>query len=779
MRIGDRGDRPPRPSLPPVLVAALALWAVTAVVYPALRGWPPPGLIGTALAATLAAVALAVMCARRRAVPLPAVVILAALVAVDSSALSAWGLARAMGEAGEAHLWRCTLTTDAKTAEFGARATAWAESDAGSMEVRLNLPSEGVALMQGEVLAVRGSLSAPSAAAAPYFWNEGLAGSLTVRDEIDVQGFSTPLAAFRARAVELVGESGVSQGALIQALVCGYRAPLEAGGGYESFKTVGLAHLVAVSGAHLSIVAMFVTGSLRLIGLGRRGIAVAMAVFLAAYVCFTGMPVSALRAAVMAAAGVAALAADRRSSALAALGACIVLFAAARPASALSASFALSAGSTLGIVLLAPLFASWVPRLGRRARSLVADPLVLTLASFAATQPYAASLFAQVPLLSPLANVVAAPLFALGCVIGFVAVLAALVVPVLAPVALGASSAALLPLAVAVEGLAALPGSCLPVDADPLLAVCMSAVLLGTLWAWWPSPSPKALVAGLGAVGAAAVLALGAPSATAADEIVMLDVGQGDAFLVRSQGSALLVDTGNQDVRLREACARQGVHRLDRVVVSHPDDDHCGSLSALGDVADVGGLLVAADLLECPCDQCGDLRSEAAGEAYRAGVAGLSLGDRVRCGRFTLEVVWPSGFRDEGGNGDSLTFLCSFDGDGDGVTEWTALLCGDAEAEQLDAMAPSLPENGVDVLKVGHHGSRRSLDAATMARLSPSVALISVGEGNRYGHPAPDVCALLENGGAEVFRTDLMGDVAVAFSMEKIAVRPQHAGVGP
>ena len=106
-------------------------------------------------------------------------------------------------------------------------------------------------------------------------------------------------------------------------------------------------------------------------------------------------------------------------------------------------------------------------------------------------------------------------------------------------------------------------------------------------------------------------------------------------------------------------------------------------------------------------------------------------------------------------------------------------MCGDAEAEQLDAMAPSLPENGVDVLKVGHHGSRGSLDAATMARLSPSVALISVGEGNRYGHPAPDVCALLENGGAEVFRTDLMGDVAVAFSMEKIAVRSQHAGVGP
>ena len=64
-------------------------------------------------------------------------------------------------------------------------------------------------------------------------------------------------------------------------------------------------------------------------------------------------------------------------------------------------------------------------------------------------------------------------------------------------------------------------------------------------------------------------------------EIVMLDVAQGDAFLVRSKGSALLIDTGNHDTLLKEALARQGIFHLDAVLITHADDDHCGSLQAL------------------------------------------------------------------------------------------------------------------------------------------------------------------------------------------------------
>ena len=150
-----------------------------------------------------------------------------------------------------------------------------------------------------------------------------------------------------------------------------------------------------------------------------------------------------------------------------------------------------------------------------------------------------------------------------------------------------------------------------------------------------------------------------------------------------------------------------------------------------------------------------------------------SIGDEVQCGRFSLRVIWPDQFADEGGNADSLTFLCSYDGDSDGTAEWTALLCGDAESEQLSAMADRLPEGGIDVLKVGHHGSKKALDDATATLLAPSVALIGVGERNSYGHPSDKALELLDAVGCKTYCSDEAGDVAVAFSMEKLTVTPQ------
>ncbi len=146
----------------------------------------------------------------------------------------------------------------------------------------------------------------------------------------------------------------------------------------------------------------------------------------------------------------------------------------------------------------------------------------------------------------------------------------------------------------------------------------------------------------------------------------------------------------------------------------------------------------------------------------------------MRCGRFRLTVVWPGRFADEGGNADSLSFLCSWDGDEDGEGEWTALLCGDAEAEQLAKMAESLPPEGVDVLKVGHHGSKKSLDASVAERLSPSVALIGVGEHNRYGHPSQEALDLLDSKGCATYCSDEAGNVVVTFSEDTLTVSTER-----
>lgn len=775
MRMSERAALP-RPHLPPLLLAGLALWGGVALVFPLLRH----GGVAVCAAAGIGGIAamgvLVVFCFRRHAMPVRAVLALGLAASLAASAAAGVLLVGGGTLVGQETAWTCTLTTDARASSFGAWAEARAESSLGVVPVRLNLPAEGASLMQGERLTVHGALAAPSEDASEYYWNAGLAGSLTLRELSDEvkRADAAPLLDLRRRAIELLGAHGGVAGPLLQALVCGWRGPLDETGVYEQFKRVGLAHLVAVSGAHLSIVTLFVTAGIRLIGLGRRAQVVIIGLFLMGYVGFTGMPVSAVRAALMAATGLLSLVADRRSSALSALGLCLVLFGGTDAPGLLAPSFVLSAGSTLGIVLLAPLFQGSAPhaRCGRRLRDAVMGPLALTGASALATQPYAAALFSQVPLLAPLANILAVPLFTLACIVGFVSTAVSCVAPCAAPIAVGAAALAAAPLTRAVELLASWPGTCLAVDAAMAPLVCLSVLLVGALWAWWPVQA-RQRVAVTGVVATlvlAAVLVRPVPG----DEIVMLDVGQGDAFLVRSQGAAVLVDTGNRDTLLKGACARQGVRTLDRVAITHPDDDHCGSLLALADVAAVGGVLVADELLSCSCSSCVELLDDVQRASYPSGVQGLRVGDAVRCGRFTLTVVWPASFADEGGNADSLTFLCTYDGDGDGGAEWAALLCGDAEAEQLVAMEGLLPAAGVDVLKVGHHGSRKSLDGQLIDRLDPEVALVSVGEGNRYGHPAPEVCALLEERGVRVLRTDQVGDVTVAFSMEKLEVRTQH-----
>ena len=517
--------------------------------------------------------------------------------------------------------------------------------------------------------------------------------------------------------------------------------------------------------------ALCAEGALRALRLPRPARQTALAALVGGYLVFSGLPVSALRAGLMAASSAGALLARRRPAALAALGACLVAFPALDPLTALSASFALSAGSTLGIILLAGLVASWLAPLPAALRRALGDPAALTVASAAATQPYATALFAQLPLVSLPANVIAAPLFTLACLGSLLSAAAAVALPGAAPAAVALGAASTRPLAAAVGALASVPGGCVPVDAPVLPMVAFSAAAVALLYRTWPRPRLGALLAGGGALAATTALALALAPLAAPTQIVMLDVGQGDAILVRSRGAALLVDTGNQDRLLLRALARQGVWRLDAVAVTHGDDDHCGSLGILGQAMEVGHVLVAADALTCPCASCARLRDDAAALVGADAVAGLAAGDELSLGAFALRVAWPRAFADEGGNGDSLCLAAAA---GEGAGRFTALLTGDAEADQLRAMADGGAIGAVDVLKVGHHGSAASLDGELACRLAPAVALVSVGEGNRYGHPRPEPLAALEAAGAAVFRTDESGDVAVTFDAGRLRVDSQR-----
>ncbi len=769
---------PPRPALPPVLACGLGLWASCAAVYAAAQAWSLQACLALGAACLAAAAgAVAALLGRRRGV-LAWCVVLGALAGAACGCGGAASLHAAWQEAADEPPGRLRFEAleDGDASLYGAQCAARVRLASGrAVDVRLRFPEGAPAPRYGDVFEAEASLSAPGEREADWCWQRGTAATATLRqlDAVERRDALGALLGVRARAVEVIGDAGDAGGegaAVLQALVCGSRTALDDSDVYDAFKTAGLAHLVAVSGAHLVIVCAFAGAGLKALRAPRALAVGVQAALLLCYLALSAAPVSAVRAALMTFAGMTSFFARRRPASLNAVGLCVAAVVGSSPATALSASFALSVLSTLGIVLFAGLAAAWIGRLAPRLPRFAAEALGLTLASSVLAQPLSAALFSQVSLVAPLANAAAAPLFPLACAGGLAATLAALAVPVAGGPLLGAAALAAEALCAVARACASLPYASMPVDLPVVPALAGAVVLAAVLWALWPAPSLRAAAVLASAAALAALAVAVVIPRLAGDEIVMLDVGQGDAFVVRSRGSAVLVDTGNQDRLLREALARHAVYRLDAVVVTHGDDDHMGSLASLKGVVQVGRVLVANDALSCPCEACARLRADAVSLVGEEGVQGLAQGDELRVGSFDLDVVWPRAFSEEGGNADSVCLLARADPDGDGNPDWTALFTGDAEHEQLAEMEDRGLVGRVDVLKVGHHGSKNALTPELAAALSPRIALVSAGAGNRYGHPADKTLQELADAGAQVRRTDEEGDVSCKLTAQGIAV---------
>lgn len=153
---------------------------------------------------------------------------------------------------------------------------------------------------------------------------------------------------------------------------------------------------------------------------------------------------------------------------------------------------------------------------------------------------------------------------------------------------------------------------------------------------------------------------------------------------------------------------------------------------------------------------------------------GIDVGDAFDIGNFKVKVLWPEAYKDAGGNADSLCLLVTLDSNYDGKVDWRALFTGDAESEELQRISKNNKIGDIDVLKVGHHGSRQSISNTIIAELKPEYALISVGKGNSYGHPAKDTLQVLEECGSRILRTDEHGVVELCFSENGISVTSER-----
>lgn len=774
----EEAHNPRRPRIPVLLGAALALWGLAALVR--LAAGSVPSLPAGALIAVFSlVVVLCVVCVIVRASrTMPIVIAFAALGALVGLG-GALELERQMIEVpGVEHIWTIELAQDLSSSELSSYGSAIATDEAGRLCRVSVFDSERRALLCKERFVGTIALSPIADGQRERAWQQGACASVDLAglQQIEpVQPYAIMLGA-RMRTLEDMERFAGEQAPALSALVCGNRFAIQSEGSYEAYKSCGLAHLIAVSGAHLAIVALVLGLGLRALRVPRIAHIIISAVFVLLYLVFAGLPISAVRAAAMVVLSSASWAFGRRDASLNACALCVIAFIVLDPSSALSVSLFLSAGSTLGIIVFAPLVASWFPLRIPVLRSLVVGPVSMTLASNAVTLPFTMALFSQLSLISVVANVLVAPLFTLACVAGVLASALALMLPALAEPAFMLAHGCSWPLSHTVELLSTIPHASIAVSVGMPAMLLLTAALIVVLWRAWERLTGKRVLVGaaLACLVAACACLLHAPSAS--DEIVMLDVGQGDAILVRSGGKQILVDTGNKDAKLREALGRYGVIGLDAVLITHPDDDHCGSLASLAGYATIGCILVSEVVEECPCAKCTGFCAEATGLGCARGLVGLAPGARIEVGVFSLEVLWPHESTDEGGNGDSLILLVSADCDSDGVVDWKMLLTGDAEQEELRALARSRMLADIDVLKVGHHGSKASLDEEIADLLDPEVSLISVGERNRYGHPSAEALTVLEGCGSQVLRTDEEGCIAMKYNASRLDVTTDAGG---
>ena len=231
------------------------------------------------------------------------------------------------------------------------------------------------------------------------------------------------------------------------------------------------------------------------------------------------------------------------------------------------------------------------------------------------------------------------------------------------------------------------------------------------------------------------------------------DVGQGDGLVLRAgPGAAVVVDAGPDPAAMDACLDRLDVTSVPLLVLTHFHADHVGGVAGVLDGREVGAV-EATGLLEPAAG------AREVGSAYGAAPATSAYGLTRRVGDVTLQSVWPRPGDSRGDSGESAANNASvvLVAEVGGVR---VLLTGDVEPSAQAALARDLAGLRVDVLKVPHHGSRHQ-DTRWLTSLGARLAVVSVGEGNDYGHPAPDLLAALSAAGMRVWRTDLSGDVVV------------------
>lgn len=233
-------------------------------------------------------------------------------------------------------------------------------------------------------------------------------------------------------------------------------------------------------------------------------------------------------------------------------------------------------------------------------------------------------------------------------------------------------------------------------------------------------------------------------------EVHFLDVGQGDATLIRCGEAAMLIDAGNNSWGddVRDYLEYQGIGDLDYVIGTHPDADHIGGLDVVMEAFDCGTVIMPD--YEKDTQTYTDVTDVMEEKGYELTLP--QVGTVYELGEAAFTIVAPNGEYGDNANDYSVGILLEHG-------ENRFLFTGDAEEDAEADMLNNGIDLSADVFKAAHHGSRTANTEAFLERVDPDYVVISCGEGNSYGHPHAEVLNRLREMGIKVFRTDEEGTI--------------------
>ncbi len=561
------------------------------------------------------------------------------------------------------------------------------------------------------------------------------------------------------------------EGAVLQSMIMGDKSGLDEET-VELYRLAGIYHIISVSGLHMAIVALALQRLLNRV-IHFRAAMVTTVVLLVLYCLLTGSSPSTVRALLMFGVAVAGPFLNRRPDPLSGVSfaaICLLLY---RPFLLWDAGFQYSFAAVFGLLLGARPMQQALLRLGKKSGALgevcilpgVAAGLAGSLAATLATTPVLAAYFRMVLPWSVLANACIVPTVGITVTIGFLVGIVGLFSLEAATFLSGVPFAFIKSYTAMGRLFVSLPGAVVYTGAPPAWVIvaylCLYGLFLKLLLAQNTDDNPGKKLYKRLLVGACGLFVGGVVVSQALLQplsVTMLDVGQGDCFVIQKKGACFVIDGGGnfgKDVGQNTGMTvlvpyleYAGVQQVDGVFVTHPDTDHATGIIELLQTKKVKKLYVSQAT-------AGDKALYdwlmAAAQANGTQVVALAAGDGVVMGDTVFSCLWPlPDAKTTDDNSTSLVLKLTHQ-------NISFLFTGDMGAEEEAALLASGADVDAQVLKLGHHGSKYSSTPAFVEAVSPNVAMVSAGRNNPFGHPHPRVLGYFAEQGIPVYNTAAEG----------------------